>query len=545
MSVEALITDHLDLWSGAAMKKSSSGRGGNNKIELTGVKKLRGLILSLAVRGKLVPQKSEEPSAASLLADIEAKKKELHHSKIAKKPKQLSRPQKDEAPCTIPSCWEWVKLPDIYYSISPSGKKLKSSETRGNGKFPVVDQGKSYVSGYTDDESLVIDIPHPVIVFGDHTTARKYIDFNFVPGADGTKILCPILINPRFFYLQTLGYDLENRGYARHFKVLNENFFALPPLNEQHRIVQKVDELMALCDQLEQQTSDQIAAHGTLVDTLLGTLTQSQNATELAENWIRLAAHFDTLFTTEKSIDKLKQTILELGITGKFKASIAPRNVQKSGMERSSSKDSKAGAIPTHWNWTSIAEVATEFQNGASSRGDKEGQDIIVLRLADIENGEIKIKEPRRLKIGNKSIKKYRLNKGDLLIIRVNGSADLVGRFIHVQDNNEAIYCDHFIRMRIDESLVNPDYLTMVGSSKIVRSRIEDLFVSTAGQKTVNQKHINSLKIPLPPIEEQRSIMEEVARLFSMCDGLALKVRNAAETQLHLAETLSSPAISG
>ena len=65
---------------------------------------------------------------------------------------------------------------------------------------------------------------------------------------------------------------------------------------------------MALCDRMEQQTSDQLEAHETLVDTLLGTLTQSENAAELAENWARLAAHFDTLFTTEQSIDKLKQT---------------------------------------------------------------------------------------------------------------------------------------------------------------------------------------------------------------------------------------------
>ena len=70
MSARQLITEHLDLWTGAVTKKSSSGRGSNGKVELTGVKKLRELILSLAVRGKLVPQNSEGPSAASLLVDI-------------------------------------------------------------------------------------------------------------------------------------------------------------------------------------------------------------------------------------------------------------------------------------------------------------------------------------------------------------------------------------------------------------------------------------------------------------------------------------------
>lgn len=99
---------------------------------------------------------------------------------------------------------------------------------------------------------------------------------------------------------------------------LKEIPVAIPPLEEQQRIVQKVDELMALCDRLEQHTSDQLDAHETLVDSLLGTLTQSANATELANNWARLAEHFDTLFTTDQGIDKLKQTILQLAVMGRL-----------------------------------------------------------------------------------------------------------------------------------------------------------------------------------------------------------------------------------
>ena len=103
-------------------------------------------------------------------------------------------------------------------------------------------------------------------------------------------------------------------------KVLEQFEIPLPPLEEQHRIVQKVDELMVLCDRLEQQTSDQLETHETLVDTLLGTLTQSENASQLANNWARLAVHFETLFTTELSIEKLKQTILHLAVMGRLVA---------------------------------------------------------------------------------------------------------------------------------------------------------------------------------------------------------------------------------
>jgi type I restriction enzyme, S subunit len=93
---------------------------------------------------------------------------------------------------------------------------------------------------------------------------------------------------------------------------------AFPPLDEQHRIVEKVDELMALCDRLEQQVGDQLEAHEVLVDTLLDALTRSADATEVAESWARIAEHFDTLFTTEASIDKLKQAILQLAVMGRL-----------------------------------------------------------------------------------------------------------------------------------------------------------------------------------------------------------------------------------
>jgi len=97
---------------------------------------------------------------------------------------------------------------------------------------------------------------------------------------------------------------------------------ALPPLAEQHRIVAKVDELMLLCDQLEQQTEESLSAHQTLVEVLLAALTESDSAVPVKEsfqtNWQRLAEHFDILFTTEASIEQLKQTILQLAVMGKL-----------------------------------------------------------------------------------------------------------------------------------------------------------------------------------------------------------------------------------
>ncbi|MDM7011636.1 restriction endonuclease subunit S, partial [Klebsiella michiganensis] len=93
---------------------------------------------------------------------------------------------------------------------------------------------------------------------------------------------------------------------------------AVPPSSEQARITKKIKELMSLCDQLEQHSLTSLDAHQQLVETLLTTLTDSQNAVELAENWARISEHFDTLFTTEASIDALQQTILQLAVMGKL-----------------------------------------------------------------------------------------------------------------------------------------------------------------------------------------------------------------------------------
>ncbi|EFP6900721.1 restriction endonuclease subunit S, partial [Shigella flexneri] len=318
MSVEKLIVDHMETWTSALQTRSTAGRGSSGKIDLYGIKKLRELILELAVRGKLVPQDPNDEPASDLLKRIAAEKAELVKQGKIKKQKPLPEISEEEKPFELPEGWEWVHLPDIYCSISESSRKIKSSEILPEGKYPVIEQSQEFISGYCNNECLLIKLNNPVIVFGDHTRNIKFIDFDFVVGADGVKILSPILICERFFFWQLRSFKLDVRGYARHFKVLNSCLFALPPIAEQERIVEKVSSLMSLCDQLEQQSLTSLDAHQQLVETLLGTLTDSQNTAELAENWARISEHFDTLFTTEASVDALKQTILQLAVMGKL-----------------------------------------------------------------------------------------------------------------------------------------------------------------------------------------------------------------------------------
>ena len=260
-----------------------------------GVARLRELILTLAVQGKLVAQDPKDEPASALLKKIRAEKDRLMAEGKIKRDKPLAEIAEEEKPFGLPVGWEWTQLPEIYYSISPSGNKLLSSAVQPEGNHRVVDQGQRHIAGYTNDSSLLIEIPGPVIVFGDHTKEIKYIDFDFVAGADGTKILRPVLQDERFFTWQLRSFPLEDRGYARHFKVLNSCLFALPPRAEQSRIVTRVEELMRLCDDLEAKGQLEATQHAQLVSTLLATLTQSETPEQLTDNWHRIATHFDLL----------------------------------------------------------------------------------------------------------------------------------------------------------------------------------------------------------------------------------------------------------
>lgn len=143
---------------------------------------------------------------------------------------------------TLPKGWKWVKIGEVIQSISLTGKKLKQIEYQEKGKLPVIDQGQSLIGGYTDKEEFSIS-ESPVIIFGDHTKIIKYIDFDFVAGADGIRVIKPFkFYHPRLFYYLLNSISLPDKGYARHFQLLREQTIPLPPLQVQHKIVEILEE---------------------------------------------------------------------------------------------------------------------------------------------------------------------------------------------------------------------------------------------------------------------------------------------------------------
>ena len=190
------------------------------------------------------------------------------------------------------------------------------------------------------------------------------------------------------------------------------------------------------------------------------------------------------------------------------------------------------------WEWVHLSELLPAFQNGASSRGDAGGLPTTVLRLADIKSRKISLAATREIPIAEADIKKYQLLEGDILITRVNGSADIVGQFNLCDFSPSAIYCDHFIRLRINQQWLSSSYMALLGETELIRQRIKSLFITTAGQKTVNQGHIGSLLLPLPPLNEQSRIVTRVESLRRLCADLRQRLSTSQTTQAHLAEAL-------
>lgn len=152
----------------------------------------------------------------------------------------------------------------------PKQKQVKSKDYQTSGKYPIVSQERDLISGYWDDESFLYKHERPVIIFGDHTKEIKYIDFDFVVGADGTQILSPKDdIIAKFFYYALLATPIRSLGYARHFKLLKEKSFPVPKITEQQQIVERLDALSNDICKLEEINSKTVTECDALKQAIL------------------------------------------------------------------------------------------------------------------------------------------------------------------------------------------------------------------------------------------------------------------------------------
>ncbi|MFQ2062375.1 restriction endonuclease subunit S [Aeromonas veronii] len=578
MAIENLITDHLDLWTAAVRPKSSAGRGSNSKLELTGIKKLRELILELAVRGKLVPQDPSDEPASVLLERIAAEKARLVKEKKIKKSKALPEIGEEEKLFELPDGWEWARLNDLG-DWGAGATPTRSNLDFYGGNIPWFKSGEltsDYI--FKSEESVTeLALSKSSLRYNDvgDVLVAMYgatIGKTAILGVKATtnQAVCACTTFDGFLNLYLLkllkAYRPRLIGMGAGGAQPNiskdkliATIVALPPFNEQKRIVSKIDELMALCDQLEQCSESQLAAHQTLVETLLATLTDSCNVDELAQNWARLSTHFDILFTTEASIDALKQTILQLAVMGKLvpqdpsdepasalleriaaeKARLVKeKKIKKEKPLPEISENEKPFELPQGWVWCRFSNLSTEVATGPFgsmiSASEYISDGIPLINPSHMVNG--KIIEDKEITVSMSKANQldgYRIKSGDVVMAR-RGE---MGRCALVTERENNWLCGTGSFVLKFSAEVNRQYILLMFQSKWVRGYLSG---SSVGSTMVNLNHgiLNKLPIMLPPPQEQSRVILMVDRLMALCDQLKSHLQTSQQTQLKLVDSL-------
>ena len=573
-NAEQLITEHLDIWTTAIEQKSSSGRGSSKKFSLHGIKKLRELILELAVRGKLVPQDPNDEPASVLLERIAAERDILIKEKKLTKPKNMLAIRETEIPFELPIGWVCERFGNIY-SLE-YGDNLPKPKRSGTGEFEVY--GSNGVVGTHDKKS----VNAPCIIVGRKGSAGALnlclfegcwvtdVSYSTVPPAD---------VSLRFAFLQfhTLGLDTLGKGIK---PGLNRNeayavALALPPFKEQNRIVTKVDELMGLCDALEAQTENSITAHQTLVEVLLEALLKApeQNATaeqataQFQQNWQRLSEHFDTLFTTTASIDTLKQTILQLAVMGK----LVPQNpndepaaklierlisVRDKWLEDSSKLNPEAKtmirklkklkepqapfALPKSWHCVHLIQLSKLLVDCHNKTAPYEVSGIPIIRTTNIRNRTFVSND---LKFVNADTYDYWSRRcppesGDIMFTREAP----MGEALIVPDAVKWCLGQRTMLIRPMHEFVSNKFLLLALTEPHLLARASEHAVGLT-VKHLRVGDVENLNIPLPPLEEQHRIVAKVDELMTLCDKLKARLTDAQTTKLHLTDAIVEQAL--
>jgi len=166
------------------------------------------------------------------------------------------------------------------------------------------------------------------------------------------------------------------------------------------------------------------------------------------------------------------------------------------------------------WEETMFDDCIDKMQNGLSKRKGSAGESYAVLRLANIGVVDVNTDDLRYIMLDDKEISKYELNHGDVLMIRVNGSRDNVGKQIYVKNPIKWAFCDHLIRIKYKDG-VSAQFMCLLSETHSYRRYIEDNMVSSAGQNTISRKGMQDYKVNLPSMSEQKEIVRLLDNLLS------------------------------
>lgn len=330
----------------------------------------------------------------------------------------------------------------------------------------------------------------------------------------------------------------------------------------------KIEELMALCDRLEVQRADADGAQAQLVQALLDSLTQARDAEDFAQSWQRLAEHLHTLFTTESSIDALKQALLQLAVMGKLvqqdpsdrpasalvhrihaekQRYLAESKARKQKDFASESRPEPPFQVPDGWEWRTIDDVL-HVTGGVTLGRQLAGRKLVskpYLRVANVQRGRLAMDHIKEVEVPEDEVEKYLLQRGDLLITE-GGDWDKVGRTATWRDElPECLHQNHVFRARAVTADWEPRWAEMYLNSASAREYFAGSSKQTTNLASINMTQLRACAFPLPPLAEQHRIVAKVDQLMALCDQLKARLGEIRQVHGSLANALIGQALNG
>lgn len=530
-----------------------------------GIAKLRELILTLAVQGKLVPQDPADEPASVLLQKIRAEKDRLIAEGKIKRDKPLAEIGEEEKPFELPQGWEWVRFGNA--SINRDGERIPVSSSERENRAKVYDYyGASGVidkiDGFIFDKTLLLIGEDGANLINRSTPIAflahgKYWVNNHAHVID---TMHPELMTYLALFINAISLEPYVTGTAQpkmNQAKLNSIVIALPPLAEQSRIVTRVEALMRLCDALEAKGQLEAAQHAQLVSTLLGTLTASTTPEELAANWQRVAQHFDLLLDRPEAIDALEQTLLQLAVRGL----LVPRNptdepasalLQKIRAEKDRliatgqikrgkplppiTDEEKPFELPVGWEWVRFPDLCAIAGGATPSKAN-----------ATFWAGDIPWVSPKDMKVQQIRDAQDHVSGG-----AIQGSLSLVPPGSLLMVVRGMILAHSFpiaetlvpVTINQDMKAATPYLADVLPFLLLVATGMKPEILALVERSTHGTCKLESPKIfgmlfPLPPLAEQSRIATRVTALRRLCADLRHRLAERQSVQARLAEALA------
>lgn len=541
-----------------------------------GIAKLRELVLVLAMQGRLLSQVASE-SATLLLETISAEKQSLIASRAIRPPKPLPAVTAKETPHILPDNWAWVRFGEI--AVHNSGKTLDSVRNSGHPRDYITTSNLYW-------GRLELSNVKQMLIRDDELekcTTRKG-DLLICEGGEAGRAAVWVLdyevcfqnhihrarffggVNPFFAYrfFEKLNATGEINTHRKGIGISNLSSkalamipFPLPPLEEQSRIVAKVDELMALCDQLEAQQQDRRKLQNALRQSTLQALTSAQSPHELQDSWQRLQASFELLFSEPEDVDDVLAELKNLAVRGllanassttpdldQVKADCARLRAQyiDAGIMRRQKLVGTAEcetSYPAHWAVTAFDEVAVVI-GGVTKGRDLRGKQVVVcpyLAVANVQRGYFKLDALKSIEIAADELAKYRVQEGDLLITE-GGDWDKVGRTaIWRGEVENCLHQNHVFKARVPSEYLLKQWVELVFNSGAGRDYFARASKQTTNLASINMTQLRSFPLPIPPLNEQQRILSALAELTEHCTAWRHQLERKQALSAQLAQT--------